>query len=607
MPSNIFTNDLRLTSPHWREYGSPFSTYARALYPTTLEEVFNWSEYMFLHQGVYAKAIQRAVRYFITQIEVTGTRDYKIRRKYADYLQDKLGILNVLGLVGDDLMAYGNCFVSVFKPFHRNLVCEHCGLYRPADTVEYNFSNFQFVATCTKCRKKGPQKVVDVPTATDELRVTRWNPRSIEIEYHAMSGEKRYFYEPHAKVKGAINRGERVAVENTPMEMLESLRNNQKFLFHKSEIYHMAIGVPASFTDDTAGWGLPPFLANFEQVVELQMLTRFNEAIMMDYLIPMRLFSPGSRGGEAGDPLINIDSGRFMRSIENMVRQHRRDPTSYHSVPYPVNYQAIGGEAKQMAPVDMLEYALGSLLSSMGIPQELYKESLGAGGPPIGLRMFERSWTGFQSELNRFLDWVTSKCVEHLMWEDVRVRLVKTSIYEDDEVRQTKLNLLGANKVSNTTAFLAFNIDYEYEVDKILEEQAMFDEKVAEMQKNQQDAQQNIQTMAAPAGAPGPGGAPGGAPAPGPGGPPQGGGGPPSPGGGGGTLEDMDQQADQTAQQIIAMPSGQRRSQLLNLKKTNDALHALVVSKIQAYENQAGQTGVNMTRQGQIPVGQQQQ
>jgi hypothetical protein len=551
---------------------------------------------------LYSKALQRAVRYFITQIEVTGVRDYKIRRKYSDYLCDKLGIMNMLAQVGDDHVAYGNAFVSMFKPFNRNLICPKCGLYRPAEVVDYSFTGFQFVAKCSKCHVKGPQDVKDIPTSTDDLRLIRWNPRSIELEYHSLSGEKRFFYEPHAKVKGAINRGDRIVVENTPMEMLEAVKNNQKFLFNRGEIYHMASGVPASFVDDTAGWGLPPFLPNFEQVVQLQMLTRFNEAIMMDYLVPLRLFSPGSRGGEAGDPLINIDTGRFMRSIENMVRQHRRDPTSYHSVPYPVNYQAIGGEAKQLAPVEMLEYATGSLLSSMGIPQELYKESLGAGGPPIGLRMFERSWTGFASDLNRFLDWVTGKCVEHLMWEDVRVRLVKTSIYEDDEVRQTKLNLLGANKVSNTTAFMAFNIDYEYEVDKILDEQAMFDEKVAEMQKKQQDAQQNMQMMATPG------------PAPAAGGPPAQGGGPggaaapaaPSPGGGGGTLEDMDMQADQTAQQIIAMPSGQRRSQLLNLKKTNDALHALVVSKIQAYENQAGQTGVNMTRQGQIPVGQQQ-
>jgi len=91
--------------------------------------------------------------------------------------------------------------------------------------------------------------------------------------------------------------------------------------------------------------------------------------------------------------------------------------------------------------------------------------------------------------------------------------------------------------------------------------------------------------------------------------PPTGGGGgmmPPSgaPGTpGASTLDELDVQAEQMAQRILTMDSTARRSELVNLKHSNETLHALVTQKLKELEQQAGQTGINMTRQGQIPPG----
>lgn len=610
MPSNIFSNDSRLQNPMTREHGSPFATMARTMFPITLEEVFNWSEYLALHHGMYAKAIQRAVRYFLTKVEISGTTDYKIKRKYKDYLENKLGILEKLSIVGDDYMYYGNSFTSIYKPFYRNLVCPKCHMMRPIGQTEYDFGGFKFKGRCSKCKAKVIFDVKDTPYKNDELRIIRWNPRTIEIEFHPTSGEYRYYFEAHAKYKSALANGDKVFVENTPIEIINAIANDQKFLFNKGEIYHMKHEVPASFIEDTAGWGLPPYLANFEQVIHLQMLTKYNEALVMDYLMPFRCISPGAgKGSEAHDPLLTIDTGRFMSKVNEMIKQHRTDPTSYHTIPYPIQYQALGGEARDMANVELLQLAMDSLLNSMGIPEEFYKEGLAKGGPPIGLRMFERSWQHFISELNKYLDWVADQCAKHLMWEKVTVKLVKTSVLEDDMVRQVKLNLLGANKVSNQTALSSFNIDYEFEVDRILEEQMMFDEKMQEMQRQAQKSQQNQQMMDQQVPAPGqpqqmgPQGAPaqGTPPSPGAGAPgPASGGGPQPPGG---SMEELDAQAEQLAQQIQTTEPSQRKSTLINLKKQNEALHALVTEKLKKNERQAAQTGINMTRQGQLPPG----
>jgi hypothetical protein len=588
-----------------REHGSPFATMARTMFPITLEEVFNWAEYLSLHHGIYSKAIQRAVRYFLTKIEISGTTDFKIKRKYKDYLEKNMSILDNLARIGDDYMFYGNSFSSVYKPFYRNLVCPKCHSMKPVQQVEYDFGGYKFKGRCWKCQQKVIFKVNDIPYKNDELRIIRWNPRTIEIEFHPTSGEYRYYFEAHAKYKSALANGDKIFVENTPIEIINAIANDQKFLFNKGEIYHMKNDVPASFIEDSAGWGFPAFLPNFEQVIHLQMLTKYNEAMVMDYLMPFRCISPGAgKSSDVHDPLLTLDTGRFMNKVMGMIKEHRKDPTSYHTIPYPIQYQALGGEAKDMAPVELLQQALDNLLSSMGIPQEMYKESMEAGGPPIGLRMFERSWTHFVAELNKYLDWIMSQCSKHLMWEGkaLSARLVKTSVLEDDMVRQVKMNLLAANKVSNSTALSAFNIDYEYEVDKILEEQAMFDEKMQEMQRQQQKAQQTQQMFdQGPQQAPGPGagGPQGNPPSPGgaaPGAGPSGG--PQAPGG---SMEELDAQAEQQAQEIMTMDPSQRKSALINLKKTNETLHALVKEKIQKNEQQAAQTGINMTRKGQLP------
>ena len=52
------------------------------------------------------------------------------------------------------------------------------------------------------------------------------------------------------------------------------------------------------------------------------------------------------------------------------------------------------------------------------------------------------------------------------------------------------------------------------------------------------------------------------------------------------------------AQQIMTMDPVSRRQQLVELKHSNEALHAQVTSRIEAYEQQAATMGVQAARQG---------
>ena len=160
--------------------------------------------------------------------------------------------------------------------------------------------------------------------------------------------------------------------------------------------------------------------------------------------------------------------------------------------------------------------------------------------------------------------------------------------------------------ISMNTGLRALGIDYDLEQTKMRDEQQRAAEIAADDEEENARAEQLKASMYSPQ--PGTqklmaaqqaqmGGASGGAPAPAPGGAV------PPPGGGGGQAPDINalwEQAQQMAQQIMQEPPEQRRSDLINLSKTNPELHSFVKSTIDQMENQAATQGKAMARQGQM-------
>ena len=64
------------------------------------------------------------------------------------------------------------------------------------------------------------------------------------------------------------------------------------------------------------------------------------------------------------------------------------------------------------------------------------------------------------------------------------------------------------------------------------------------------------------------------------------------------TPEDLMQQAEQIAMQMLGMPYELRRSELLKIKKSNETLHSLVIAKMGQVRQQAQtQGGFQMLQQ----------
>ena len=586
-------------------FPDPYFDIASTQMPRSLYDVLRWCEHVWLSNGTYRMASQRIVRYFLTKIELSDIGDDE-KEKYEEFLEKQARLLDTLAYVGDDWLCYGNAFVSMRIPFRRHLRCPKCFQERTLKHINYKFENWNFIATCGNCHYKGKFERVDRRSIEqDKIKLIRWSPHEIRLLHHPVSHDTTYYWIPDANFKSEIRKGNKFYIESTPWEIIEAIKQDQWFRFNPGIIYHMKEETLAGIRN--AGWGIPRLLANFKQAWYVQVLKRYNEAIGLDYIIPFRVITPakGPGSGEA-DPLLHMNLGSFNAKVMGMIRRHRRDPAAWNALPFPVQYQALGGEGKDLAPTELIVAGTDELLNAMGFPAEMFKGSLQVNAAPMALRLFERTWTHYVSAQNGLIDWVFETITDLLSWEKAKGRLQPVTLAEDMERKQIQLQLASAQQISKQTAYAPFGIDWRSEVERQFDEEKYYQEKSEEFQKAQAKSQEMTQTFeqaqqaaAQPPGMMPPGMDPaamaagGGAPpmggAPMPGGMP--GGAPPGGGGAGTTPGDVMQQAEQIALQLLGTPYESRKSEMLKLKKSDEMLHAAVIQKMETIRNQAKQQG----------------
>lgn len=571
-------------------FPDPFLDYSGMYTPRNLQSMLRWCELMWAHNGTYRMALERVCAYFLTKVEVLDVAD-AVKKNYEEFLNDTLRVTAQLRMVGLDFLFYGNSFTSLFVPFRRYLRCKHCKFDRPIEQTLYTFRQFKFYSQCPRCNERGEQEVVDRRSMEhDKLRIIRWNPYDMQILHHPLSHDFRYLWRIPADFKSQVMKGIPFYLQYTPWEYIEAIKYNHLFGFHDNIIFHLKEDTLAGLQN--RGWGIPRALSVFKQGFYIQVLKRYNEALAMDYIVPWRVVTPGRPAGPAGkvDPLLHANLGDFAARVRGMISEHRRDPLAMHSLPFPVDYQVLGGEAKDLAPHELLTVAIDELLNSIGVPADLYKGSLQVQAMPTALRLFEATWPHLVAGFNNWINWLLEGVAMAFNWEHARARMTPVTRADDMEARIIRLQLSAANRISASTALEPFDINVRDEIRRIFDEQRMLREEQQKVEKEEMQAQEMQRRLAEtsamrqgimPGAAPG-GVAPGGM-APGMG----------MMGGAGGSMTpgDVLSQADQMAQQLLAMPEGERRRQLNQLRQTDETLHAVVNQKLKQFRSEARSVG----------------
>lgn len=635
---------LAANSPYYRAgannaygeqgFADPFNDIATTQMPTTMKSALWWSEYIWTVMGTYRMAMERIVSYFITDIELGGDASDEEKHKYTDYLNQQLDALSFLGLMMRDKLCYGNSFASVIVPFRRFLQCPKTGDLYPLKTVYNNFNfdftgDFEFVATCPKTGWRGPWQVVDKPREeADHLILKRWSPHEIELLHDPYTDEVSYLWRIPEYYKRMVKDGNLYHLERVSKQVLSAIKNDLLFRFNPDTIFHMKEPTLAGIRN--MGWGLPRSLINYRQLWYVQVLRRYNEAIALDYVIPFRLITPAAAGSGSSvggvttqDPMSVYAAGDFRAQVKNMVNRRRKDPASWQVLPFPVNYQMLGGDAKQLAPTELITQGFETLLNETGTPVEFYRGSLSMQAAPIALRLFESTHRQLVADANAFLQWVCNSVSKIMSWEIVDASLKRVTIADDMQKQMSALQLMMGQQLSGTSGLAAIGYDWETEQKRIADEakkqqelQARQQEEMeqagfaAEISKGMNPAAQGGAAGGAPMDPAAAGGAAGGNPA-----------GPDAQSAMGAgntpvsnyiqtlgpnvpvTPNDLQGAAEQLANELLGLPEGQKDSELRKLKQFNPTLHAIVRQKMDEIRSNARmQGGAMLMQQGGPPA-----
>jgi len=599
-----FLNQDKFMNP-WRDYPSH-------LMQTNLAGVLALAEYIWYKNQTYREAMLRTLNYFITKPKLDGLSEAE-RENYRKFLNNVLKINGVMNTVGEDYMAYSNAFTALYRPFNRYLICPQCSMSRPAARVKYKFEKFKFKGWCPQCHNEYVFKVRESRSFDQKrLKIWRISPKQMHLSYNSMSHDCRYLYMIPENDRSRIMQGDRVMVEHTPWEIIECIKHNRPFEFDPDMIFHWKDETLAGIPNN--GWGIPRVLIHFNQLFYVQVLKKYNEALAMDYVMPIRVLTPAPRSAMEEDLLYNYAFNEVTTQLSQIIDDHRKDSGSWHTLGFPVEYQLLTGEGRQLAPVDLITYGMDDLLNSSGVPAEFYKGTLEVGALPPALRLFEQRWANLVASLNSWLEW----CVEQIAWAQrweppEEAQLERVTVADDFEKKQIQLSLAQSNRLSLGTAMAPYGLDIKKEIDAYFEEQEYYLKKQREFSSKMQradinaeagiqgvaidqaaqqqdlDAQQGMLSGSAP---------PGAGPAPPPGGMPPAGGGQPAPVGGvGTTMDEAYAQAQQEAQRLVSMPETARKSELINMKKTNPTLHAFVSQELENIRQEMKSQGYQMMQQ----------
>jgi hypothetical protein len=614
------------------------ATLTRKYYPKSMEEVLEWSNEMWLHHGVYAQALAKAVSYFMTSLSIRtdlsevakakGTKVTQLRRSYKDALENTFNVLQETTMFGIDYVNWGNVFAHVYMPFLRTLRCprSNCGntiRYDEECATPISVSNKgAFSGICPKCRSGVTFDCVDTrcDLRKHKPNLMKFDPALCVLEQSAFSGTDRVTVEMHKwpwAMEGVKER-DPFFLGRIPQDMLKAMCSGQPYRFKPGKAIHMGLPQPATLSANFRGYGLPLFMHQFEDVLRILLVDKLNESVLVNHGAAIRCISPApqvTHGTDFGQMSPGIDRnsslnvGAFAGSVQAMLRQHQKNPSGYHMLPHPVVYSEFGGNARSMVMPDMMEHFERRLLRAMGIPVEFYDASLSTVGQLIGMRLFQQRWRFFMTGMNDFLTAVSRRVGAEMDWPEIDCQLAPPSMVFDPNTINLDMQLHSAGQLSTDALYERADRDGVYERQRLEEEEEYNSTHMERRQRVMQKQTANRQYMNGPSEAEqiqqndqmmqqqqqqgGPG-----APPPAAGGAPSGA---PSDTGRPATITEMAERAQQTAQELAAKDENTKRRELARIKAVDRDMYFQVKGYLDSIRQNAELQGAQMVQQGQVP------
>lgn len=474
---------------HGLQYPSPFFDIAHTYLPATVKQMFRWCRYYFLVNPLINAVVFKMAEYPITDI-LFDTEHEEHKRRWSQLLLQQLRYRSFQIEVGLDYYTYGNALVSIFYPFVKMLKCANCGFIKPARDSTYRFQNFRFYQMCDKCSHHGPAKTFDhYIRAPKDIRLLRWNPEDVDIQYNDLTGEYTYYYQIPTQLRNDIIIGKKSTVETVPQLFIDALRLKKAVVFSRDNIYHFK---RPTLAGKDRGWGTPMILPVLKDTFYLQILRKAQEAIALEHIVPLRVLFPQA-GSATSDPYTSVNLEDWRDQIAGEIRRWRSDNNYIPILPLPVGHQTIGGDGRALLLSQEIRVWSEHIVAGMGIPVELIFGGLSYSGSNVSLRMLENTFLGYLQDHLSMLNWVIRRTSSWLNWAPVKARFKPFKMADDLQRKAYLFQLNQAGKLSDES--LLADADYDSAKEDVLLEREST--RRAEAMKKQQLLQAEIQGEAA--------------------------------------------------------------------------------------------------------------
>ena len=481
-------------------YPHPYFDLSNQEIPRTVKELFRWCLFLYLSHSEIAPLINKKCSYVITDL-VYDTESKKDKESWEDMLEGTLDIQEFELKMLLDYEIFGNAFCSISFPFDRRLVCKRCEESTSiADKrLEWHYRDHRFEGNCLNCKQGVEFKVKDKQVKRKQaVKLIRWFPEYIQIVQNEITGKSRYIYQiPRWLRKGVMNSENdenRYLVEDMPMVFLQAIKHGKDVELDKDNFYHMRM--PSCSYYDQA-YGIPPLLAVFKDAWLFQTYRRAQEAIAVEHVLPLRLLIPRAVGGDHS-PHQHNDLGNWSRRMQTMVNKWRRDPNSWHTVPFPAEVQNIGGDAQALNVHNDMNQIRQQIAGGLDLPSELIYGNMSWSGSSVTLRMLENTFLSRITQLEKFLNkFVIDKLRSWAELPDIEIKHRDFKMADDAQQKQIALSLRQTNTLSDRTVIQELGFDYSTEQENKRNEEDDRNAVLMRQMEAQAEAQGKAQIMAA--------------------------------------------------------------------------------------------------------------
>lgn len=445
-------------------YPSPFFDVAQQFLPDNVHQLHLWCRYYFLTNPIINAAVSKMAEYPVTPL-IYDSDNPAVQELYSG-LEKHLKLRQFQVEVGLDYYTYGSSFVSIAYPFIKFLICKWCHTRYRAEKNRslYRWKNQRFFLNCPGCRAEDYAKEQDVYIrSVRDIRLVRWNPENIEIQYNEVTGASKYYFKMPKGVVNDVKVGDRDAIETLPLEFIEAARENKALIFDSGNFYHLK---RPTLAQKDQGWGTPLLYPVLKDAFYLQVMKKAQEALMMDHVIPLRVVYPGQNTGGNDGAYGAYNLSNWKAKIDSELNIWKRDHNYIPILPVNVGFQHWGGQAKALILHQEFRLFAEQMLAGMGIPTEFVFGGLQWSGTNTSLRALENMFTGYNGQRHELInDFVIGNIAAYMKWPKVKARFDRFKMADDLQRSMFMFQLNQAQKISDRRLLedLGENIDTETE------------------------------------------------------------------------------------------------------------------------------------------------